>query len=296
MRGLAALLGAERTHLGKHHDRRLDLVAGALDVRVEGVVELPQDGHPRGLPFGDVVELLLQLRGEADVHDVAEVLHQVVRDHLADLLGEEALVVQAHVAAIEDRRDRRRVRGWAADAVFLERLDEARLAESRRGLREVLLGKELQQPQSLLGGERRERRLGVLVWRVVTALEIHAAEALEPEGLAGRAKQVPGGAVLRGRSRGGDVHRDLVEPGLSHLRGHGPLPDQPVEASLARVQHRLELVRMTARARRTDRLVRLLSAALLLPVSAGFGQRILGTVKLLYDIGELADGLVRDVH
>ena len=46
--------------------------------------------------------------------------------------------IDRDVAAIDDRRDRRRVRRRTADAVLLERLDERRLGEARRRLREVL--------------------------------------------------------------------------------------------------------------------------------------------------------------
>ena len=46
---------------------------------------------------------------------------------------------------------------------LLERLDQARLGEARRRLGEVLLGQQLEQPERLLGGERRQRCFGVLV-------------------------------------------------------------------------------------------------------------------------------------
>ena len=61
-----------------------------------------------------------------------------VRDDLADLLGVQAPLLDPDVAAVDDRRDRRRVGRRPADAVLLERLDQRRLGVPRRRLGEVL--------------------------------------------------------------------------------------------------------------------------------------------------------------
>ena len=58
-----------------------------LDEVAERLVELAQQRHPLALAPGDLVELLLHLRGEVDVDEVAEVLDEQVGDDDADRLG-----------------------------------------------------------------------------------------------------------------------------------------------------------------------------------------------------------------
>ena len=118
--------------------RAPELLALLVDERLERPVELAQQRHPRALAAGDLVEVLLHPGRELEVDVVAEVLHEQVGDDLADRLGVQAALLDAHVAAIDDRRDRRRVRRRPADAVLLERLDQRRLGEARRRLGEVL--------------------------------------------------------------------------------------------------------------------------------------------------------------
>ncbi len=95
----------------------------------------------------------------------------------------------------------------------------------------MLLGQDLEQRQGLLGRELGEPALAVLVGAVVATLGVHAEVAVEDHRAAARAQPVPGRA--RGRV---DVDPDLVEPGLRHLRGDGPLPDQGVQPELVPVQ------------------------------------------------------------
>src|SRR6266567_1779691 len=228
---VSALLRAQGAGLVEVDHGGLDLALGPFDVLVEGFVELPDHLDPRRLGLGDVVELLLHLRGEADVDDVAEVFDQDVVDHHADVLGEEPLVVQPHVTAVQQHRDDRGVGRGPADAVLLQRLHQGSLRVAGGRLGEVLLRQELQQPQDLLRGELGEAGLGVLVGRVVRSLEVDPAEAVELQGLARGPQEVDHGVGLA-RGFGFDVHGDLVEHGLAHLRGHRALPDQPVQPGL----------------------------------------------------------------
>ena len=116
---------------------RLSSVASRRRGR-ERRVELAQQRHPGALAAGDLVELLLHPGGELEVDEVAEVLDEQVGHDLADRLRPQPSLLDADVAAIDDRRDRRRVRRRPADAVLLERLDQRRLGEARRRLGEVL--------------------------------------------------------------------------------------------------------------------------------------------------------------
>ena len=54
----------------------------------------------------------------------------------------------------------------------------------------MLLGKDLQESQDLLGRERGEPGFLVLVGRIVASLEVHPAESIELERLAGGPEQI----------------------------------------------------------------------------------------------------------
>ena len=116
----------------------LELLALLVDARLERPEERAQQRDPLALAAGDLVELLLHAGREREVHVLAEVRHEQVGDDLPDLLGVEAALLDPDVAALQDRRDRRRVRRRPADAVLLERLDQRRLGVPGRGLGEVL--------------------------------------------------------------------------------------------------------------------------------------------------------------
>ena len=73
-----------------------------------------------------------------------EVLAQHRVDGLAELGRMETALHLLHVLALLDHLDRRGVRRRPADAALLELLDQRRLGESRRRLREVLLGRDLE--------------------------------------------------------------------------------------------------------------------------------------------------------
>ena len=117
---------------------RLSSLALLVDARLERPEELAQQRDPLALAAGDLVELLLHARREREVHVLAEVVDEQVGDDLADLLGVQAALLDADVAAVDDRRDRRRVGRRPADAVLLERLDQGRLGVAGRRLGEVL--------------------------------------------------------------------------------------------------------------------------------------------------------------
>ena len=90
--------------------------------------------------------------------------------------GPQAALLDRDVAAVDDRGDRRRVRGRPADAVLLERLDERRLRVARRRLGEVLgrLGV-ARRVHALALGEVGQARLRIVVGAVVAALGVDAA-------------------------------------------------------------------------------------------------------------------------
>ena len=72
------------------------------------------------------------------IDELTEVFDQQVGDHLANVLRAQPPLDHLDVAAVDDRRDRRRIGRRAADAALLERLDQRCLGVARRRLREVL--------------------------------------------------------------------------------------------------------------------------------------------------------------
>ena len=69
---------------------RLQLLGLLVDAGPERRVELAHDRHPGALAARDLVELVLHAGRELEVHELAEVADEQVRDDLADRLGVEA--------------------------------------------------------------------------------------------------------------------------------------------------------------------------------------------------------------
>src|SRR5690606_28108206 len=137
---------------------------------------------------------------------------------------------RGHVAAVDDGRDDRREGGGAADAEFLELLDEARLGVARWRARLVPLRLDLDQRNRLPLAERRQlrlARLGGLVALLVLALLVGGEEPTEGDDGSG-CHELGGlrGTSSTGRGGRGDGHRGGRSLGVGHLRGHGALPDE----------------------------------------------------------------------
>ena len=82
--------------------------------------------------------------GEADVHDVREVLSQQTGYGGSQFGGIEPALVFQHVVSIHEGRQRGSVGAGSSDTLFLQLFDQRRLSESGRGLCEVLLRYQLQ--------------------------------------------------------------------------------------------------------------------------------------------------------
>ena len=72
-------------------------------------IELPDEVEPFALAARDLVEVLLHLRGERDVDQIAEVLAQQPGDRECREARHERLPLAEHVAAPLDGADGRRV-------------------------------------------------------------------------------------------------------------------------------------------------------------------------------------------
>ena len=155
-----------------------------------------------------------------------------------------------------------------AHAQLLERLDQRGLGVAGRRLGGVALGLERPAAQRVADGQRRQPDLLVLQLGVgvVGALDVGPQEAGERDDLAAGGEL----GVLPRRRHAAEAHLDALAPGVGHLRGDGPHPDQLVQPALVAVQAGL-LGGAEGLAGGADGLVGLLGVLDLLVVARGAG-------------------------
>jgi hypothetical protein len=127
-------------------------------LRLEVAPEFVEHRLPVHPPAGNVVELVLEMGGEI-VGDVAleEALEEGGQKPPA-LLGNEAVLLEADIAAVLQRLEGRRVGRRPADAQLLHLLDQARFGVTRRRLGEMLLGDDLLLRRHVAFAQPRQRR------------------------------------------------------------------------------------------------------------------------------------------
>src|SRR6185437_1451853 len=211
---------------------------------------------------------------------------------LADIRRGESTALDIDVLTIAKRRDDGRVRRWAPDAVFLQRLDQRGLGEARRGFGEVLGRHDAVQLDAIAFGQGRQHVVRIVLHRVVQAFLIDGNVAGFDQRRAVRAQH----GARRAIGARQHVHGNRVEYGRRHLTGHGTLPNQGIQPKLVELELLLDVPRQNARGRRADRLVRLLG---ILRFGAK-NPRFLGepglAVQLHDDLADLADGFLRQVE
>src|SRR5690606_10793682 len=257
---------------------------------LEGRPEALHQGDPLLLAAADRVELVLHPGGEVVVHVLGEVAGEELAHGAADVGRAEAPAFQLHVLAEQQGGDDRGVGGRTADAVLLQRLDQAGFGEARRWLGEVLRGGNRFQGDPVAG--LHGRQLAALVLGVggalVAALLVHRQEpridhrrAGHPERMLTAGRQVDGNGI----ERGGD-----------HLAGDRALPDQLVEPARIIVQVARDLRRSAQRRSRTHRLVGLLGVLGLRLVEIRLVRDRTGAVITRNDVADLGQCLARQVH
>ncbi len=260
-----------------------ELLEPLLALRAE--VEPGQPRHPLGVALGDVVERVLHLGREVVVDELGEVLLQQRHHREGGERRDQRGALLEQVAAVEVGADHRHVGRRTADLAVFQLLDQRRLGVAGRRAGGVLGGGEVHRVQRVGLGQRRQAALVVvqLRVRVVGALDVGLQEPVEADDLArgaelglaagrrlGRLVAGSGDGDRLGRGRlAEDPDRHRLTGRVLHLRCHGPLPDQVIEAELVAGQagpgRGPERV-----AGRADGLVRLLGALDL----AGVGARL----------------------
>ncbi len=195
----------------------------------------------------DLVQLLFHMRRKGQVGDRGELIHKQLRDALAERGRAQTAPLLHDVVPRENGRNRRRIGGRAADALFLHRLDERCFGIARRRLREVLCRRQLPAGERIALVEIRQRLAGAgIALAVVRRLLINRGKAGKCHLVAARTEHI----ALRQ-----NICRNRVQNRLCHLAGHKPAPDQLIQLVLLGCQVRLQVVRRHHDIGRTNGLV-----------------------------------------
>ena len=237
----------------------LDLVDGADEL----LPELGEHGTPVDLARGNFVELFLEAGGEI-VFDVArEEAFQERNDDAAFVFGNEALLVDADIAAVLQHLQDGGVGRGPADAELFHALDQSRFRKARRRLGEMLRGLDRLLAERFALRHRGQAAQFVIVGRFVLAFLIESEKAIELHHLAGCAQF----DVARTRL-GDDVDRGALEFGGFHLARDRAIPDQFVEPRLVAIDIFGDFGGCAAGARRAHRFVRFLRVLRLVVIFA----------------------------
>ena len=180
---------------------------------------------------GDLVELFFQVGGEIVFDIFAEEVFEERDDETAAVIRDEAVLVHAHVIALAQLLEDRRVGRRAADAELFQLLYQARFGIARRRFGEVLIGLHLLHVDCFALLQQRQAAV-FFVLLVVAAFLVELQEAVEEDDLAGGAQF----ELARGL---GEVDRGALDRGRFHLAGDGALPDEVVELCLIAIEMQL---------------------------------------------------------
>ena len=287
--------------------RTIDIDACVLDAILEGLPEFFEQRDPLLLASRDGIEFVLEPRREIVVDVLGEIVCQELVDDTANIRRDEPFLVHRDVFAILQGRDDGCIGRGSADAVFLERLDEACLVVAWRWLGEVLFGTDREEIDLFAFPEGWQQLfVPAPPGGVILALEIDAHETGFRDGRAAGAKN----ALVTGC----EIGRDGVDCGVCHLACDGAFPDELVELALLVAQGMGDLLRDVANRCRANRLVRflgvfrlgleasgLLRMHLLAPcfadVVANFVDRLVRERhRVCPHVGDQADSTLADVH
>ena len=162
-----------------------------LEVLPEGFEQI----LPAGAPARHIVEPVFKLGGVVVVHIAFEEALEKGGDQAATFLGNEARLVELDVVAVLQRLERRGVGRRAADAEFLQPLDQACLGVARQRLGETLHRIDRTLARRIAGLEQRHPGRLVIIGLVVPALLVKREETGEECDLPGRPQGRPSSAI-----------------------------------------------------------------------------------------------------
>ena len=167
---------------------------------------------------GDLVEVLLDARGELVVDERREVLLEQRDDGERGPCGNERLTLLPHVTPVLHRLDDRSPRRRSTDAEFLELLHDRRLGVARGWRSFVASRQQFGHRNSVAHGENGQQRFALTLGVVVARLFVRASVSGEGDGGAARGERAVVRPRLGGRHCRGpqpDRHGDAV--GVGHL-------------------------------------------------------------------------------
>ena len=263
-------------HLGNPQLRRL------ANRRREIAPEAGQEIFVITSARADVIQLPFEVRGEFIANIGAEEIQQEDGDNPAFILWNQAVLVFADIFAILNRRHDRRIGGRPANAQFFHFLDQRRLGITRRGLGEVLLGRDV-----LLGDRVALHDLGqalvVVIDHVIAPFLIHPQEAVKRHHLACGAQHNL--TIVRGQ-----IDRGTLQPCGFHLAGQRALPDQIIKLALIRIGQ-FQAGGIHAHIRGADTFVRFLRILGLVLVDARAGGHVGVAIPLANRLARGGHGL-----
>ena len=237
-------------------------------------IEPLQVVHVAEFPSADRVQLVLHLGGEPVIDQVGKMVFEQPRDGERGP-GRHQDVTSPDLEDVlpgENRVDDRGIGARPPDAHLLQRPGKRGFAVPVGRLGGVALGLQLAAGEHLAHRDRRQHvvPVGQFGLRIVGTFHVRAEITRKLDRLAADLERGPVHV---------DGDRDPVTPGVGHLAGNGPLPDQVVELELVGAElaaNRLGYVERMAR--RTNRFVGLLGILDLGPVGAWFFGQILFAV------------------
>ena len=152
----------------------------------EVLPEIAQHLFPVDLIVGDEIELFFETGGEIEFDIAREEAFEKGDDEPPLVFRHKTFLVEAHIIAIAQHGERRRVGRGPADAQLLHAFDERRFGEARRRLGEMLRGVDLIPRQGFALIHRRQTA-AVLIILIVTAFLINFQEARKAHDLTGGA-------------------------------------------------------------------------------------------------------------
>ena len=179
------------------------------------------------LAAADGVEFVFHLGGELVIDQVGQMRFEQVRHGKRRPGGNQhvAALRLKHVFAGKDRVDDRGICARPADAHFFQRPGKRGFAVSIRRLGGVALQFQILATERFAHGHLRQHHVAVgdIGFGIVGSFDIRPQIAGKFDGLAARLEHRPV-----------DFHRDrgAEAPGVGHLAGNGPLPNQVVEFEL----------------------------------------------------------------
>lgn len=257
-----ACAGKERTSLTKLDDHRLlallaENVGGktALDgfhglgSLLKGWVktcgEITEKVDPVKLTFGHLVEGIFHASCKTYVHERGEVPREQIADHRTKICGDEMLVHEVRVVAVDERGNNGGIGGWTADTTLFKITHKGGFCVARRRLRELLF---------LFHGDREELFASFERWKLGSVF------ALRHDGEKASKKDTFTLGTPFSRATG-DGDCGVVEACSSHLGSHKARPDEAVKLILIWWEQVLYAVWGHVDINRTDGFVSVLSRA-----------------------------------